>query len=317
MTAYATRRLLQAVLVTLIMSFLLYLLIGLMPGNPIDIMLEGNPAITPEVMQRMREIYGLDQPLMSRYWRWLMAALQGDLGYSSFYFRPVLDILAPALLKTLRLMVLTLVIAIPFSMALGSLAARRPNGMLDNAISLFAFASISSPIFWLALMLIIVFAVKLQVLPPGGVPVEADPSFLKRASHLVLPVVTLVLYTSGQFIRYMRASMIETLNSDYIRTARAKGLTETTIIVRHGLRNAMIPIVTVIALSFGSLFSGALVTETMFGIVGMGKTIYDAILNQDFNLALVGLLFATIITLVANLLADLAYAWLDPRITLE
>lgn len=317
MANYVIRRMLQALFVILIMSFLLYLLIGLMPGNPIDIMLEGNPSVTPEIMQKMREIYGLDQPLVVRYWHWLTAALQGDLGYSSFHFRPVLELLGPALLKTIRLMALTLALAIPLSMVLGSIAARRPNGLVDNVISFFAFASISSPIFWLALILIIVFAVQLNWLPPGGTPTKLDPTVWERASHLVLPVVTLVIYTSGQFIRYMRASMIETLNADFIRTARAKGLNETIVMVRHALRNAMIPIVTVIALSFGSLFSGTLVTETMFGIVGMGKTIYDAVLNQDYNLALVGLLFATIITLLSNLLADLAYAWLDPRITLE
>jgi peptide/nickel transport system permease protein len=317
MLSYAIRRTLQAVFVIFVMSFVLYCLIGFMPGDPIDILLEGNPSVTPEVMAQMRALYGADQPLITRYWRWLLAALQGDLGYSNLYFRPVLDLLWPAMMQTVRLMALTLAIAIPVSLLLGTLAARRPDGWADNAIGLFAFASISSPIFWIALVFIIIFAVKLRWLPPGGAPLGADPSLLESARYLVLPVLTLALYTTGQLVRYVRGSLIETLNSDFIRTARAKGLSEPAVIVRHGLRNALIPVVTVLALSFGALFSGALVVETMFGIVGMGKTIYDSILNQDFNLALVGLLLATGVTLFANLLADFAYAWLDPRITLE
>ncbi len=316
MIRYTLRRTLQAVLVILVMSFVLYNLIGLMPGDPIDVMLEGNPSVTPELMAQMRALYGVDQPLLVRYWRWLLAALSGDFGYSNTYFRPVLEILAPAMLQTVKLMVLTLAVSIPVSLLLGSIAARRPNGWVDNVVSVLALASISSPIFWLALIFIIVFAVKLQWLPAGG-SAMAGASFGEQLTYLVLPVLTLASFTSGQFIRYVRASMIETLNADFIRTAHAKGLSEPTVVLRHGLRNAMLPVVTVIALSFGSLMSGALVVETMYGMLGMGKAVYDAIVNKDFNVALAGLLFATVVTLASSLLADLAYGWLDPRVRLE
>ncbi len=317
MLRYSVRRTMEMVLVVFIMSFLLYNLIGLLPGDPIDVMLEGNPAVTKDVMAQMRQLYGVDQPLALRYWRWLSAAIGGDLGYSNIYFRPVLSVLGPALLQTLKLLAATLVLSVPLAVLLGTLAARRPNGWMDNIISFLALASISSPVFWLALVLIIVFAVNLQWFPASGTAISGGTGLLSEIWHLTLPVLTLTLYSTGQFVRYVRASMIETLNADFVRTARAKGLGEATILVRHALRNAMLPVVTVLALSFGNLFSGALVVETMYGILGMGKSIYDAIVNKDFNVALAGLLLATIVTLAANLVADLAYGWLDPRITLE
>ena len=317
MIHYALRRTLQALLVLLIMSFVLYNLIGLMPGDPVDVMLEGNPSATPELIARMRALYGIDHPILLRYWHWLLAALSGDFGFSNTYFRPVLDILAQAVLQTIKLMALTLSVSIPLALGLGSLAARKPNGCVDNVVSLLALASISSPVFWLALIFIITFAVKLQWLPAGGASLADNAPISEQLWHLVLPVATMTCFTTGQLIRYIRASMIETLNADFIRTARAKGLSEMTIVFRHGLRNAMLPVVTVIALSFGTMMSGALVVETMYGMLGMGKAIYDAIVNKDFNVALAGLLLATSVTLTSNLLADLAYGWLDPRIRLE
>jgi len=317
MLRYSIQRTLQILFVVFMMSFLLYNLIGLLPGDPIDMMLEGNPSVTREVAEQMRQLHGAHQPLMLRYWHWLTAAMQGDFGYSNSYFRPALSVLAPALVQTLKLMFLTLAVAVPVALVLGTIAARRPNGWVDNVVSFIALASISSPIFWLALILIMVFAVGLHWLPAAGVPSGGDASPLTQARHLILPVATLTLYSCGQFIRYVRASMIETLNSDFVRTARAKGLGQAAVLFRHALRNALLPVVTVLALSFGSLFSGALVVETMFGMLGMGKSIFDAIVQKDFNVALAGLLLATIVTLAANLVADLAYAWLDPRIKLE
>jgi peptide/nickel transport system permease protein len=171
-------------------------------------------------------------------------------------------------------------------------------------------------VFWLALVLILVFAVWLQWLPASGVATVGDGGVLDQARHLVLPVVTLALAVTGQFIRFVRASMIETLRMDHVRTARAKGAPERRVVLVHALPAALIPAVTVMALSFGGLFSGALITETIFARPGMGKMIYDAILGNDYNLALCGLLFATLVTLASSLAADLLHAWLDPRITL-
>ena len=171
------------------------------------------------------------------------------------------------------------------------------------------------PAFWLGLLLIIVFSVILGVLPAGGTETVGGAGFWDRAKYLVLPVANLTLASVGGHTRYMRAAMMETLRQDYIRTARAKGAGRARVVLGHALRNAMIPVVTIIALQFGYLFSGALITETIFAYPGMGKLIFDSIMGNDFNLALVALLFATLVTLIGNLLADVAYAWLDPRIT--
>jgi peptide/nickel transport system permease protein len=317
MKSYALRRIAQAAMVSVIMSFILYNMISLLPGDPVGIMFEGNPSVTPEIVARMRELYGADQPVLTRYWHWVTTLLSGDLGYSATHFKPVTAILGPALVQTSKLMILTFVISIAVSVILGCLAALKPGGWLDNAISFFAFACISSPAFWLALVFLIVFSVRLRWFPATATSLDPNVGLLEQLKYLTLPVLTLTLFSMGQYIRYVRASMIETLNSDFIRTARAKGLRKWTIIRRHALRNALVPVVTLMALSFGSLMSGALVVEAMFGVQGMGKAIYDAVLYKDFNVAMTALLFATIVTLFANLLADLAYGWLDPRISLE
>jgi peptide/nickel transport system permease protein len=316
MRRFILYRSLQAALVLLVMSFVIYSLIGLMPGDPLDVMIASNPGATPEVVARLRAIYGLDQPLMYRYAHWLLSALQGDLGFSRTHSQPVLEVLAPALWVTCKLMLISFVIAVILSLALGIAAALRPGGIIDGIVSLGAFAGISVPVFWLALMMILIFAVKLHWFPASGISNIDDGGVLDHARHLIMPVTTLALANTGGFTRFVRASMIETLRMDHIRTARAKGNAEGRVVLIHALRNAMIPVITVMALSFGTLFGGALLTETMFAQPGMGKMIYDSILSNDFNLALSGLLFATLITLLSNLLADLAYGWLDPRISL-
>jgi peptide/nickel transport system permease protein len=316
MARFILRRGIQALLVLLVMSFVIYSLIGLMPGDPLDVMISSNPGATPEVVARLREIYGVDQPIMLRYGHWLLAALQGDLGFSRTHSQPVLEVLLPALWITCRLMLISFVISVILALVLGVLAALKPGGIVDGFVSLFAFAGISVPVFWLALMMILVFAVKLHWLPASGISNIDDGGFIDHARHLIMPVTTLALANTGGFTRFVRASVIETLHMDHIRTARAKGNSEYRVVLVHTLRNAMIPVLTVMALSFGTLFSGALLTETMFAQPGMGKMIYDAILSNDFNLALSGLLFATLVTLLSNLFADIAYGWLDPRIKL-
>lgn len=317
MAQFLLRRMAQAALLLLIMSFVIYNLIGLMPGDPIDLLISGNPGATPESIAHLRAIYGLDQPLILRYWRWLAAALTGDLGFSRVHSQPVLEVLLPALWQTCKLLLTSFVLSVIISTALGVIAALRPNGWLDNAIGLFAFAGISVPVFWLALMMILVFAVQLHWLPASGIADVGNGSIWDHTRHLIMPVIVLSLANTGGFTRYVRASMIEIMRMDLVRTARAKGAGPWRVIAVHAFRNALVPVVTVWALSFGALFGGALVTETMFAQPGMGKMIYDAIMGNDFNLALSGLLFATLVTLLSNLAADLAYAWLDPRISLK
>lgn len=309
------RRGVEMAVVILVMSFVIYALIGLMPGDPIDLMISSNPHLTSADASRLRALYGLDRPIVERYGAWLDAAMHGDFGYSRTFQRPVLEVLLPRLDNTLLLMGTSFLLSIAIALPLGIFAALRPNSALDNLINLGCFAGISIPVFWLALMLIVLFAVRLEWFPAGGMGTVGSQDVADKLRYLALPVTTLTIASVGGFTRYMRSALIETMRQDYIRTARAKGAGLARIVLHHALQNALIPFVTVVALSFGSLFSGALVTETMFAYPGMGKLIYDSIMGNDFNLALVALLFATLLTLLGNLMADLAYAWLDPRIS--
>ena len=218
--------------------------------------------------------------------------------------------------NTINLMGLSFIASVAIAIPAGAYAAIHQNSRADHIINLLCFAGISVPVFWLALMLIIVFAVLIPILPASGVSAINGGGFIDTARHLVLPVITLMVFSIGSYTRFMRASMIEVMRQDYIRTAFAKGATRGQVVRRHAFRNALIPVTTVIALSFGTLFSGALITETMFAYPGMGKLIFDSIMGNDYNMALVTLLLATLVTLLANLGADITYAWLDPRISL-
>lgn len=322
MSRYLASRAVQTVVTLALMSFVVYLLIGLMPGDPIDMMIAGDPNMRSEDAARLRAVYGLDKPLLERYAAWAWQALQGNFGYSRTYSQPVLAVLWPRLINTFVLAGLAFVIAAAIALPLGIWAAARPRSRIDYLINLLCFGGISTPPFWLALLLITLFSVKLGWLPAGGqADIRPDTPWLAglgdRLRYLVLPVITLVLVQVGGYTRFMRGTMIEALRQDYVRTARAKGLPEGRVRWGHAFANALAPVLTILALSFGGLFSGALITETMFAWPGMGKAIYQAILDNDYNLALVGLLIATLATMLGNLLADLAYAWVDPRVSIE
>tara|TARA_B110000438_G_scaffold124382_1_gene121226 strand:+ start:4307 stop:5215 length:909 start_codon:yes stop_codon:yes gene_type:complete len=297
------------------MSFVIYWLLGLMPGDPIDLMVGSNPAISTDDIKRLKELYDLDKPIFERYLNWISNAVQGDLGYSRLFSQPVLDILTPRLLNSLILMSVSLMLALAIAIPTGVYTATHPNSYTEKIINFLCFAGISIPPFWLALLLILLFSVFAGVLPASGMETINDGGLIDRVLHMLLPVATLSFATVAGYTRHVSASMSEVLQNDYIRTARAKGLLEHSIFRKHALKNALLPVVTIIALDFGSLFSGALITETMFSWLGMGKTIYDAIIGSDYNLALVGLLIATALTLAANILADITYAILDPRIS--
>jgi len=315
MLSYFTRRLTESFVVLAVMSLVIFALIGLMPGDPIDILVFSDPQMTPADAARLRAAYGLDQPIFERYLTWLGNALGGNFGYSRLYNQPTMDILLPRLGNTVVLMGLSFILALAIALPAGIYAATRPQSAVDHAINLVAFAGISVPPFWLAILLIILFAVTLGWLPAGGMGDGRD--FWADQRHLVLPVLALTVATVGGIIRFMRAAAIETLRQDFVRTALAKGLTGRQVVIGHVLRNAMIPVVTILALQMGNLFSGALITEQIFAYLGMGKTIYDSVIGNDYNVALAGLLLATLTTLLANLLADLAYGWLDPRISYQ
>lgn len=308
MSRFLAGRFLESLFVLLIVSFCVYMLIGLMPGDPVDLMVAGNPHATADDIARLKEVYGLNEPLFSRYGHWLGSALQGDFGYSRLYSQPVLEILWPRLGASALLLGISMVLAFAIALPLGVAAAQRPHGFYDRLVGLFCFAGISVPPFWLALLLIAFFAVTLNWFPAGG---------SGELKHLVLPVLTLTLASIAGYTRHARSAVIESLQGDHIRTARAKGCPERRVVWVHALRGAMIPVVTVLALDFGTLFSGALIAETMFAWPGTGKMIFDAIMGNDYNLALIGLLFVTAMILLANFLADILYVALDPRVTLR
>ncbi len=307
-------RVAQSLAVLLVMSFVIYALMGLMPGDPIDLMIAGNPHLGPADAVRLKALYGLDQPWTLRWLRWLAQVVQFHLGYSRLYAKPVAAAMAPAVLATLQLMATALAASLALGLPLGIAAALRPGSALDRLANLLAFASVSLPTFWLGLMLMAVFAVHLGWLPAGGMETVGDGGAADRLAHLALPATTLAVAGLGQYVRHMRAAMLGEAGADYVRTARAKGCTPGRVVLRHQLRNALIPVATLVALDLGGLFSGALITETVFAWPGMGRLIAEAVMGNDFNLALTGLLLATAMTLAGSILADLAYAWLDPRV---
>jgi peptide/nickel transport system permease protein len=301
--------------VLLLISAAIYALIGLMPGDPIELMLAGNPNATAEDAARLRAIHSLDQPLWQRYIGWLAQVTSGDLGYSRLFNQPVTALLGAAFQNTLILLGCAMLCALIFALPLGVLSALKPKGKLAQAINFFCYAGISIPPFWLGLMLMSLFAVSLGWFPAGGMPDQAGAnSRFISIQYYILPVAALTLASIGGYTRYIRASIIETLSNDHVRTARAKGLSTARIIKSHVLPQSMIPVITIIALDFGALFSGALITETIFNWRGMGRLVYEAIMGNDYNLALSALMIITALILFANMAADILYRVLDPRI---
>jgi peptide/nickel transport system permease protein len=315
LSAFLARRAVEGALVLLAVSFVVYGLIGLMPGDPVDLMLQADPSLTAADAARLKALEGLDRPLGERWWRWLSRATQGDFGYSRLYSVPAAQVLGERLGNSLLLMGASFVLALALAVPAGVAAAARPGSVVDRLVTLLAAVGLAVPAFWLGLVLIILFAVELGWLPAGGTGSLDGGGPLDRLRYLALPVLTMTVLTAGVFVRFVRAAMVESLREPFVRTARALGVGEGRLLLRHALRHAMLPVVTMIALSFGALFSGALVVETTFAYLGVGKLIYDAILGSDFNLALLALMLATVVTLASNLAADLAYAWLDPRIS--
>ncbi|MBC7093263.1 ABC transporter permease [Candidatus Bipolaricaulota bacterium] len=319
MTAYIVRRVLQIIPTLFMISLIVYGLLALKPGDPIDELRFGNPGFTQADYERLIKLYGLDKPWYVRYWYWLGRAVQGDFGPSRRYGMPAAEyIFRYRLPNTLILSGLSLLVAFMVAVPAGVFSALRQHSVLDYAITFVNFIGVSVPIFWLGIMLIYLFAVWLRVLPAGSVQtpgiVGGWAQFVDRVRHVILPVTALSALQMASWTRFMRSSMLEVLNLDYVRTARAKGLAERTITYRHALRNAILPIITLIGLAIPTVFSGAVLTETVFNWPGMGRAIFDSIIANDFNVAMVALMFISLLILAFNLLADLAYALADPRI---
>jgi peptide/nickel transport system permease protein len=319
-TAFILRRLVQTVVVIGLLSFFCYYLMTLMPGDPVDEMIAANPDITSADAERLRQLHGLDQPAHVRYWNWATMIMGGDLGYSRTYRVPVSDILGKSLLNTFILAGAALAFSLMVAIPLGVWAALRKGSRVDYLVNLVAFAGISVPSFWIAIVLILIFAVYIPLFPAGGtssISFGMTPweSLTDRMRHLVLPVLSLSFLTIGTYVRYTRAAMIEAMANDYIRTARAKGLSWDRILIMHGFRNALIPLITITALSFSTLFSGAIITETVFAYEGVGRLVFQSIQSNDFNVAMVAFMISVSMVLIMNLIADLLYGVADPRIT--
>jgi peptide/nickel transport system permease protein len=270
---------------------------------------------TEEQIERERERLGLDKPVPVRYVIWLSDVARLNLGTSQVNDQPVTELLRDAFPYTLRLALVTLCVSLMIGIPLGIWAAVRHNRGADFAVTSFNALGLSVPSFWLGLLLIIVFSVKLQWLPPSGVG-DPDQSFLANIEYLVLPVIAIALSNSSIFSRFTRSAMIEVLASDYVRTARAKGLRERTVVVRHALRTTLLPLVTTIGIQFGALLGGAVVVESVFAYPGIGRLVVRSILNRDYPVVQATLMFVVCIFLITNIIVDLSYAYLDPSVKL-
>lgn len=304
-------RLAETIVTLALMAFAVFMLIGLMPGDPVDLMIAGNPKITPDDAMRLRALYGLDQPLLSRFWHWLSNAMDGDFGYSRSFGLPVMDVIIPRFLNTGILLGLSLTLTLALAIPLGMQAAVKAGGKQDRLISLLCFAGVSLPSFWTGLLLISLFAVKLQWLPAST---QLSGSFSENIMSLILPVAALSLSGLAVYTRHFRSQLIQTFNAEFIKTARAKGCSNSRVRWHHAARAALPSVVTILMLDLGTLFGGALTIETVFAFPGMGKLMFDAVMGNDYNLALCCFLILTAFVLLANLIADLLYPLLDPRI---
>lgn len=296
-----------------------FLLLNSAPGNAVDALVGIMGASDPEFVARMTAQFGLDRSMPERLVIYIGNLFTFNLGNSYYFNRPVADLIFERLGATLLLMLSSIGLAVVVGVTLGITAARYYNTLLDRVIGLIALLLYAMPVFWVGLMLIILFSVKLEWFPMGGAstigasnePFYAAVDVLK---HLALPMITLSLYFIATYTRLMRASMLETLHKDYIRTARAKGVPERTIAYRHALRNALLPVVTVIGVQMGALLGGSVIVETVFGWPGLGRLAYESVVQRDFNVLLGILFMSSIVVLTVNLLIDLVYAKLDPRI---
>lgn len=301
---------------------LIFLLLQAAPGEPSDRFI--TPETPPEVAEQIKAKWGLDDPVHVQYGRMLGNLMTGEFGYSIMQERPVFDIVGEALPNTLILSALTLVIIYMVGVFLGTIQAVRQYSLFDNAASVISLFFYSMPSFWLALMLMLVFALQLDLLPAAGMVDAVEHDFMTvpeklvdRLQHLILPGVALGVASAAGTARYMRSSMLEVIRQDYVRTARAKGLSERKVVFKHALRNALLPIVTLLGLSLPFLFSGSVLIEIIFAWPGMGRVIVGAIFAQDTPLIIACFFVFTMVVVLGNLVADLLYSLVDPRIRLS
>jgi ABC-type dipeptide/oligopeptide/nickel transport system permease component len=319
MGAYLLRRLMTNVLVFLLITVAIFWLVHKAPGDPIAMRVPAEQLSTgsAEYIAERRAELGLDEPVVVRYGIWLSGAVRGDLGYSMVNGRPVTELLAERIGPTIELMLVGLVISLLIAFPLGILAARRRNSVWDYGTAVVSLGSVSIPVFFLALLAIYVFTLKFQWLPSSGIGDPAAPGLLDSLRHLVLPALVLGIANTGTYLRYVRGSMITELSADYVRTAEAKGAAPRRVVLRHALRNSLIPVLTVIATNMGQLLAGAVVIEQVFAWPGMGQLAVSSVRQQDYSVIVGFALLVAILVLLFNLLADVLYTVADPRVRLR
>ena len=314
MSAYIGRRLLQMIPLMLGISLVLFAIIQAAPGGPEGALLQSGRMVDARMVEAYRQRLGVDKPVPVQYVRWLGAALSGDLGVSFSSSRPVSSMILERLPATLELMGVSFLLAALVAVALGIFSAVKQYSAFDFLGTGFSFLGIAMPVFWFALILQMVFGVWLKWLPISGTHTPGVTSVIDHLEHLILPAAVLSLRYIAGWSRYLRSSLLGVLRADYVRTARAKGLPERTVVGVHAVRNALIPVVSVMALNLADLFSGAVITETVFAWPGIGRMFVNAMYARDYPLLMGILLLGSVMVLVFNLVADVVYAALDPRI---
>lgn len=321
MISYIVKRLLFMIPLLIGITIICFVVMHLAPGSPTDMETQMNPRVSAEMKERLRAMYDLDKPLHQQYLIWVKKLLVLDLGTSfSSDHRPVTDKILERLPITISLNILSMVLIMIIAIPIGVLSAVHQNSFFDRITSVFVFTGFAIPTFWLALLLMILFGVQWGWLPISGIRslnyeyLPAGMAFLDLIKHLVMPVLLSAFGGLAGFSRYMRANMLEVIRQDYITTARAKGLPERIVIYKHALRNALLPLVTILGLSVPGLIGGSVIFETIFAIPGMGQLFYMAVMSRDYPTVMGILFIGAVLTLLGNLLADISYALVDPRI---
>jgi peptide/nickel transport system permease protein len=319
MLGVVRRTLLQAVPTVFAILMLNFILLKLAPGDAADVLAAESGAATEETMAMLRRRFGLDMPVLQQFMAYVSQISQFSLGFSPRYNLPVADLIGQRLPGTLMLMLSALSIALVFGVALGTVMALYATRWPDRVLSVLSLVFYSVPGFWIGLMLIVLFSVKLGWLPSGGAEsigagFTGLDAALDRLRHMILPASSLALFFIAIYARLMRAAVLEVASQDFVRTARAKGLTELSVVGRHILRNALLPITTLAGVHFGGVLGGAVVVETVFSWPGLGRLAFESVLRRDFNVLLGVLLLSSLLVIVANMIVDLLQAWLDPRI---
>ena len=316
------RRLIQLVPVVLGIIIINFLLLNLTPGDLVDVMAADEQITEPEVLENLRAEYGLDQPIYVQLFNYVWNILTLDMGYSYRHNQPVFEVIVDRLPATLILMAASMTLALIVGVLAGVVASLKVNTLYDNVISIIAIIFFAAPSFWIGLMMMVLFAVKLRLLPVGGMfTIGGDYSFFGQiwdlTRHLIMPTLALGLFYAAIYARVMRASMLEIFGLDFIRVARAKGLSQGRVAFKHVLRNALLPVVTVFGLQLGTMLAGAVVVESVFSWPGLGPLVFDAVLGRNFPVVMGVLLFSSVLVVIANLVVDLIYMRLDPRIELR